>query len=64
MIVYKDPLVIFSDRVLYPFMPFFLTGKIQGFSVRRCADIYLAALSVFPAICTVCMQNRDRKWRL
>ena len=64
MIVYKDPLVIFSDRVLYPFMPFFLTGKIQGFSVRRCADIYLAALSVFPAICTVCMQNRDKKWRL
>ena len=33
MIVYKDPLVIFSDRVLYPFMPFFLTGKIQGFSI-------------------------------
>ena len=33
MIVYKDPLVIFSDRALYPFMPFFLTGKIQGFSV-------------------------------
>ena len=61
MIVYKDPLVIFSDRVLYPFMPFFLTGKIQGFSVQRCADIYLSALSVFPAICTVCMHDRGKQ---
>ena len=61
MVMDKDPLIVFCNRTLYSFVSLFLAGKVQGFSVRCCTDIYLAALSVFPGICTICMHNRGKQ---
>ena len=61
MVMDKDPLIVFCNRTLYSFVSLFLAGKVQGFSVRCCADIYLAALSVFPGICTIRMHNRGKQ---
>ena len=61
MVMDKDPLIVFCNRTLYSFVSLFLAGKVQGFSARCCTDIYLAALSVFPGICTIRMHNRGKQ---
>ena len=60
VIVHKDPLIILSDRPFYPFMPFFLTGKVQDFSIRYCTDVYMTAFSVsFAFVQSVCMTGES-----
>ena len=61
MVMDKDPLIVFCNRTLYSFVSLFLAGKVQGFSVRCCTDISLAALFVLPGICTIRMHNREKQ---
>lgn len=60
MIVYKDPLVIFSDRVLYPFMPFFSRAKYRAFP-SGVAQTYIWQPFPFslPFVQSVCMTGES-----
>lgn len=61
MVMDKDTMVILRNSTLYSFVPFFRTGKVQGFSVWCRTDIYITAFSVFPGVRTVCMLHSDKE---